>query len=60
MLREKEEGSLLRSKKKSKDKDKANTEKKPNRQILSESTPYNTYLKIFIIQRFEYLMGVIR
>lgn len=60
MLREKEEGSLLRSKKKSKDKDKANTEKKPNRHILSESTPYNTYLKIFIIQRFEYLMGVIR
>lgn len=58
MLREKEEGSLLRSKKKAKNKSASET--KANRSSISESTPYNSYLKIFIIQRFEYLMGVVR
>ena len=54
VLREKEEGGSLVIQKKKLDK------KLKNKSKEKESSPYYSQLKIFIIQRYEYLMGVIR
>ena len=54
VLREKEEGGSLVIQKKKLDK------KMKNKSKEKESSPYYSQLKIFIIQRYEYLMGVIR
>ena len=54
ILREKEEGGSMMIRKKLKDKAKNKGSTKP------ASSPYYSQLKVFIIQRYEYLMGVIR
>lgn len=54
VLREKEEGGSLVIQRKKLEK------KMKNKSKEKESSPYYSQLKILIIQRYEYLMGVIR